>query len=658
MKKIFEIIFFLVLAEIGVFQLAGCSGGGVPESKNTTSASYTISGSISGLVGSVVMQVNGGDNLTVSSNGKFTFSTPVANNNTYNVTILTQPAGQLCTVNTSSGTVSGGDVTNVAVVCSMDTNTFSVGGVVSGLNGTVVLQNNNGDNLAVSANGTVTFFTFATQVANNSPYSVTVLTQPTGQNCSIASGTGIILSNVINVTITCAANTYTIGGSVTGLNGSMVLQNNSGDNLTISVNGDFTFAAAVAYGNPYDITVLTQPVGYSCSIIAGSGVAMTDIKNVAVSCVKLPPVCFAYLAYATSGNVAAYKMDSATGALSSVDIAVSGSGSKSIAVDAAGKFVYVANYGTTVGSGSITAYKIDATYGTLTAVAGSPFVTGANPSAVTVDPSGQFLYVTDSNINLISAYAIDGVTGALTNINNEVTGNGPSSIAVDPSGKFAYVSNYISTNVSAYKIDSTTGGLISNGTIGPDLTPVPVYTPPGQFTVVLPDTQAHPSAIVVDTSGKFVYMTNYNSNNVLGYTVDLTNGLLSNTTSVQTTLYTYSYSVTVSPSGKFIYVAVSGNTTIEASVWAYEIDPINGSLYTVAGSPFLMGLEMIPRTITIDPSGKFAYVASSPFKVVSPSTTISTFSINTTTGALTNIGSPLLTTGSNPAAMTTTCTVK
>src|SRR5262249_33073756 len=45
--------------------------------------------------------------------------------------------------------------------------TYSVGGTVSGLSGTVVLQDNGGDDLSVTANGA---FTFATRLANGAVY--------------------------------------------------------------------------------------------------------------------------------------------------------------------------------------------------------------------------------------------------------------------------------------------------------------------------------------------------------------------------------------------------------------------------------------------------------------------------------------------------------
>jgi hypothetical protein len=69
------------------------------------------------------------------------------------------------------------------------TPTYIVSGTVSGLlTGTsVVLQDNGADNLTISANGTVGFHT---QIAGGGHYVVTVLTQPTGENCTVTSGGG------------------------------------------------------------------------------------------------------------------------------------------------------------------------------------------------------------------------------------------------------------------------------------------------------------------------------------------------------------------------------------------------------------------------------------------------------------------------------------
>ncbi len=248
--------------------------------------SYTIGGTVSGLSGPMVLQDNNSNNLIVSANGNFVFATPVASGSNYSVTVLTQPAGQTCSVSAGAGMVSGHNVTNVAVVCSNQS--FSVGGVVSGLTGIVTLQNNGGDNVTLSANSA---FTFPTPVANGSPYTVTVAAPPVGQSCSVANGTGTIAAaNVTNVAVTCATYTYTIGGMVTGLNGSMVLQNNGGDNLTVSTNGAFTFATAVPYNGAYNVTLLSlqSVVKQICTINFGSGTATANVNTVMVTCADDP----------------------------------------------------------------------------------------------------------------------------------------------------------------------------------------------------------------------------------------------------------------------------------------------------------------------------------------------------------------------------------
>ena len=90
---------------------------------------------------------------------------------------------------TTSGTGGGG--------------TFTIGGTVSGLSGTVVLGDNGGDALSVSANGS---FTFATPLAQGASYAVTVTTEPSGQFCNVANGSGTVgTANVTNVSVSCAA---------------------------------------------------------------------------------------------------------------------------------------------------------------------------------------------------------------------------------------------------------------------------------------------------------------------------------------------------------------------------------------------------------------------------------------------------------------------
>jgi ZU5 domain len=182
------------------------------------SAFFTVGGAVSGLSGAGLVLQNNGSNFTpVAASGNFSFSSSLGAGAPYNVTVLTQPAGQTCTVTNGSGTASA-NVTNVAVNC---INTFTVGGNVSGLAGTgLVLQNNGGDNLAFTTSGA---FTFATALPAGSAYGVTVLTQPSGSTCSVTNGAGTLTANVSNVVVTCvSAGPLAIvanGGVTNGVNG-------------------------------------------------------------------------------------------------------------------------------------------------------------------------------------------------------------------------------------------------------------------------------------------------------------------------------------------------------------------------------------------------------------------------------------------------------
>ncbi|HEX3849123.1 MAG TPA: hypothetical protein VHV81_17210 [Steroidobacteraceae bacterium] len=243
---------------------------------------FTIGGAISGLTGTLVLQDNGGDALSIGTDGAFTFPAPVNEASRYQVTVKTQPAAETCSITNGSAVLGAARVTNVAVVCAV--NTYSAGGTVSGLAGTVVLQNNGADSLTLGANGV---FTFATAIAEGGGYNVTVLTQPVAQTCSVANGSGTnVGSNVTNIAVTCSQNAYTVGGTVSGLNGTVVLQNNGADNDSITINGPFTFSTPVAEGSSYNATVLTQPAAQTCTVTNGSGtMGGSNVTNVGVSCV-------------------------------------------------------------------------------------------------------------------------------------------------------------------------------------------------------------------------------------------------------------------------------------------------------------------------------------------------------------------------------------
>ena len=257
---------------------------------NCATNRYSIGGSVSGIAGTGLrLALAGGPEVELSADGSYAFPTTLASGETYHVTVVAQPQQpwQTCTVSGASGSVAGSDVTTIDVTCT--TNTYTIGGTVSGVAGTgVTLRNNGGDELVVAADGT---FTFATPVASGQPYSVTVAAQPTSpwQTCTISSAAGMVGGgDITNVAVSCTTNTYAVGGTISGLAGTVVLQNNNGDDLTLNTNGPFTFLTRVASGSPYSVTVLAQPgtPSQSCTVSANSGtIADADVASVSITCV-------------------------------------------------------------------------------------------------------------------------------------------------------------------------------------------------------------------------------------------------------------------------------------------------------------------------------------------------------------------------------------
>jgi hypothetical protein len=82
-------------------------------------ATYTVGGTVSGLAAgdTLILQNNGGNDLSVIANGAFTFTTPLTTGTAYSVTVGSAPAGKTCAVTNGSGTVPGANVTNVGLAC-------------------------------------------------------------------------------------------------------------------------------------------------------------------------------------------------------------------------------------------------------------------------------------------------------------------------------------------------------------------------------------------------------------------------------------------------------------------------------------------------------------------------------------------------------------
>jgi YVTN family beta-propeller protein len=154
----------------------------------------------------------------------------------------------------------------------------------------------------------------------------------------------------------------------------------------------------------------------------------------------------------------------------------------------------------------------------------------------------------------------------------------------------------------------------------------------------------YPQSIVVDPAGKFAYVASSGcgyQGYVSMYTINPTTGALTSIGPPVSTRDISTDSVTVDPLGKFAYVASSGDFCdygydSPGSISTYTINPTTGAL-TFSGA--IIGVNpgsYCFNSLAVDPSGKFAFATKAGENLGGDS--LAMYTINATTGALTSIG--------------------
>jgi 3D (Asp-Asp-Asp) domain-containing protein len=157
---------------------------------------------------------------------------------------------------------------------------YDVSGTISNLNTNGLILANGGENLPVEAGKTS--FTFAKRIDYGTDYNITVQQQPAHMNCAVSGGSGSAGRYLsIEAAVTCMQNTYTLGGTVTGLTADgLVLINGTAQTTVAKDSTTFTLATRVADGDKYGISVFTQPTGLKCDVAANTGVGVMGEANV------------------------------------------------------------------------------------------------------------------------------------------------------------------------------------------------------------------------------------------------------------------------------------------------------------------------------------------------------------------------------------------
>ena len=463
----------------------------------TDTVDASIGGGVTGLGGGDVVTLlnNGGDSLTVSANGSFTFPTPLLSGASYVVTVSSQPVNETCMVTGGSGTVALSNVTNVSVVCAPYTYTigFTVSGLISPASVTVL--DNGGDAQTVSSNGS---FTFPTPLLSGASYAVTVGTQPAGENCTVTGGSGTVgLTNVTGIVVACspsgathfvvtAPSTATAGTSfsftvtaedalnnvVTGYTGSVRL---SSSDAGATLLGVYTFLSSDGGMHAFTATLITAG-SETITATDTASFALTGTSNVITVSAGLQSVTIA----AAQSSVAAGLTDTFTatghfsdGSTQTLTTGVMWSSSNAGAATIAGS-----GTGTALGVAAGTA-TITATSGRFSSNSVTLTVTAAVLQTIAVTPGapsiiqGQTLQFTSTG-----TYS-DGTTQNLTG--SATWTSGTTSVATIALGGLATSVSVGTTNITA------SVGTITSPTVVLTVLSLPVTVAPTTITTFSAD---------------------------------------------------------------------------------------------------------------------------------------------------------------------------
>ena len=214
----------------------------------------------------------------IEGNGSFKFSYQLSEDDEYSVLLKNYPTDIHCAISNNSGKIIS-DVTDIKIACSKDS--YSIGGTVTGLSGTVSLKNNS-ETVNVTEDGT---FQFLSKLPHGLSYNVTIQKQPDSQTCTVNKNSGTsITEDVKDITVTCSDNAYSIGGTITGSSGAIIIQNNGADDLIVYDSSEFTFDTKVVQGAQYNVTIKAQSTTETCEITNGSGTVTGDITSIQITC--------------------------------------------------------------------------------------------------------------------------------------------------------------------------------------------------------------------------------------------------------------------------------------------------------------------------------------------------------------------------------------
>jgi 6-phosphogluconolactonase len=358
--------------------------------------------------------------------------------------------------------------------------------------------------------------------------------------------------------------------------------------------------------------ILTSLLGVLA--VGGCGYNSTKVCPLAGCCGPGSDACAVpqYLyALGLNGQISAFPIDGGTGAPGS-PTSTSGPANSLGMAAINNQFLYASNPQLGLGtSGSIDAWSINLSTGALTTVQGSPFSLGplSLGAGLVANGPAQVLYVGDAG--RIDALKADSNGVLSTVIGSPFPAGTNLFLTLDPQNRFLFASDDSPPgNVLAFTIDATTGALTT-------VAGSPFATIPGYVG------NTRPGAIVVDSSGSFVYTALTATNQIAAFKITASSGAL--TAVIGSPFNSGNRPLFLATVNNFLYVS----NTLDGTISGYTIDPSTGVLTSLAASPF----AIYAGPLAVAPNGAYLYTTGTGGMLA--------FRIDPQSGALTQVGSPI-----------------
>jgi 6-phosphogluconolactonase len=233
------------------------------------------------------------------------------------------------------------------------------------------------------------------------------------------------------------------------------------------------------------------------------------------------------------------------------------------------------------------------------------------PTATPTSGTGALAFVTNFNDGKVSSFTRNTTTGVLKRTGQVTAGKkGPRGVIAAPSGSFLYVANINDDNIYEFSVSQT------NGTLTP-LSPASVSN----------GNNSGPDELAMNSSGTLLWVTGAHNGTVAAYTVNTSTGQIKKSSSIGG--FNTPFGIALHPTLAELYVSDTALGIIQPMSFNTTTGALAKNLPAVTSSD---PLAVVPAAIAIDSGGDALFTPDQG------NGEVSSFSINTSTGALTPVG--------------------